>query len=150
MKQIKVTEYGSLGPSGGTGGQEFLDQPIPKDSKVIEVKVRSGSLIDAVQIVYESRNGRHELPKHGGDGGQLNVFPLDQNEYITGLSGRFGSQVDSIRIHTNLQTSPVYGGAGGVAEYHYYAPENTEIIGFYGRSGSLIDAIGVVLRQRVS
>ena len=40
------------------------------------------------------------------------------------------------------------GGPGGTAEYTYEAPPGFEIVGFYGRSGDLVDAMGVVLRAR--
>jgi Jacalin-like lectin domain len=148
-KEMTMPQVQKLGLSGGSGGREFSDDAIPSDSKVIEVQVRAGRLIDAVQITHESAGGaRHPFPRHGGGGGELYVFTLDSNEYITGISGRYGSRVDSLRIHTNLQTSPLYGGTGGFAEYHYEVPPGTEIVGFYGRSGAVMDAIGVLYRSR--
>lgn len=139
----------TCGPSGGTGGSEFVDDAIPPSSRVIEVRIWAGDYIDALQIVLETSAGaRHELPKHGGSGGRLQVFTLDAGEYITGISGRFGSYVDSIRIHTNLQNTRLYGGGGGAADYNYQAPPGTEVVGFSGRAGDYIDAVGVTLRRR--
>jgi hypothetical protein len=57
----------------------------------------------------------------------------------------YGQYVDSIRFHTNLRVSPTYGGSGGGADYYYEAPPGWQIVGFYGRSGAYIDAVGVVL-----
>jgi hypothetical protein len=137
------------GPSGGMGGREFVDDVIPPQSKVVEVRIRATQLLDAVQIVHQTGDGaRHEFPAHGGGGGEVRVFLLDEGEYITGISGRCGEFVDSIRIHTNKQTSALYGGTGGPTEYHYEAPQGTEVVGFYGRAAQYVDAIGVVLRKR--
>lgn len=142
-------EIGRFGPSGGGGGREFVDDAIPQNSKVVEVQVHAGSRVDGVQIIHETREGvRQPLPQHGGNGGSLNVFTLDADEFITGISGRFGSRVDSLQIQTNKQSSIQFGGGGGSIDYHYEAPEGTEIVGFSGRSGSEIDAIGVTLRRR--
>ena len=118
-------ETSKCGPSGGYGGSEFADDFIPEGSKVVEVQIRSGSRIDAVQIIHVTSEGiRHPFPKHGGGGGSnQTAFLLDADEYITGISGRYGTKVDSIRIHTNKQTSLLYGGSGGSSEYHYETPE---------------------------
>ena len=138
----------TLGLSGGTGGKEFKDAAIPKNSKAVTIKIWSGRVVYAIQIVYETSQGyRHETPKHGGNGGSLNVFSLGEGEYITGISGKYGSLVDSIRIHTNKQISQLYGGSGGSSDYSYLVPNRIEIIGFYGRAGDKIDAIGVTTRE---
>ena len=142
-------EVGRCGPSGGSGGQEFIDDAIPQNSKVVEVIIHAGNQVDSVQIVHETNSGvRQPLPAHGGAGGSRDSFILDADEFITGISGRFGSRVDSIQIHTNKQSSIRFGGSGGGADYQCQAPEGTEIVGFVGRSGSGIDAIGSVLRRR--
>ena len=142
-------EIYKLGPSGGTGGNAFCDDDLPHHARVVEVRVFAGQYVDSLQIVYETENGeRQSLSKHGGNGGNQNVFTLDEGEYITGISGRYGQYVDSIRIHTNRKTSQLYGGPGGSADYHYEAERGAKIVGFYGRSGNYIDAIGVVVRKK--
>jgi hypothetical protein len=148
-KEMTMPQVRQVGTAGGSGGREFIDDAIAADSKVVEVQVRAGRRIDAVQITHEIAGGaRHPLPQHGGGGGQLFVFTLDSNEYITAISGKSGSRVDSLRIHTNLQTSPLYGGGGGNHDYYYEVQPGEEVIGFYGRSGSEVDAIGVLCRSR--
>jgi hypothetical protein len=138
------------GPSGGRGGYEFSDDALLEEgSKVVAVNIRSKRLVDAIQIVYRSANGAvHPLEFQGGPGGDLLPFPLDDDEFITGISGRYGVVVDSIRIHTNKQTSNRFGGDGGVSEYRYDAPDGAEIVGFFGRAADVIDAIGVIIRSR--
>ena len=78
----------------------------------------------------------------------MQVFLLDDDEFITGISGRAGDNVDSLVIQTIKQSSPRYGGNGGRIEFSYNAPEDTEISGFMGRAADRIDAIGVLLRTR--
>lgn len=137
------------GPSGGAGGIEFVDDVLDTDARIKEVRVRAGNRIDSVQIVYQKADGStNEKEQHGGEGGRLQVFILDDDEFITGISGRAGTVVDSLIIETNKQTSPRYGGNGGGIDFSYNAPDGTEISGFMGRAGRLLDAIGVLLRVK--
>lgn len=139
---------------GGPGGNAFLDEAPPPGARVIEVHVRSGQYVDSVQLVYMLRDGQTIAgPRHGGEGGELNVLRLDPGEYLTGISGRTGSYIDSIEFQTNRHTSPTFGGNGGDREFQVEVPENAQAIGFTGRSGEYVDAIGltfVPLRRRFS
>lgn len=147
-KEIVMTATKQLGPSGGGGGHPFSDDALPPSSRVVEVRIRHGKYIDAVQIIHETSVGAvHPMPMHGGDGGKLDVFQLDADEYITGISGGYGKKVDSLRLHTNRQESILYGGSGPNS-YRYDVEASTEVVGFFGRCGDLIDAIGIIIRQR--
>lgn len=137
------------GPSGGAGGKEFVDDVLPEDYQVAEVRIYAQERVHAVQIVHETCDGRsHPFPLHGSAAGQLHVVQLDADEFIVGISGRFSTQVDSIRIHTNKQVSPLFGSDCGAGAYVYEAPPGAEIVGFFGRAGDELVAIGVVLRRR--
>ncbi len=130
------------GPSGGWGGSEFADNP-PPNARVTAVNIRSGDTVESVQMVLDSGN----LPRHGGTGGTPHVFELDEGESITSIEGRYGDVVDSLTIHTsNERTSPRYGGTGGRVPYAYNPTKKDRIVGFSGRSGSEVEAIGVVLQ----
>jgi hypothetical protein len=139
------------GYSGGTGGGEFTDRYIGDTSRVLVIRVSHGRVIEGIQVVYQMSGGAtDELTMHGGAGGPFGFFRLDHEEYITGIRGRYGDFVDSLQIRTNKQRTTHFGGNGGTADYVYEAPEGTEIVGFCGRSGDVIDAIGVILRARPS
>jgi hypothetical protein len=130
---------------GGPGGESFSDFQPPADASVVEVRIRSGEMIDSVQMVYGLRNGRTVTgPRHGGPGGNLNSFRLDRDEYIVGLSGRHGKYLDSLRFITNKRTSPTYGGDGGDGDYDVEVPSGSQAVGFTGRTGQYVDAIGLV------
>jgi hypothetical protein len=130
--------------AGGRGGSSFSDKDIPRGARISEVRVRSGRNIDGIQAIYLLPDGRtSEGPFHGGRGGSSNSFVLDSDEYIVGVSGRYGDYMDSLQIHTNKRSSPVYGGSGGNRDFRLDVPGSNQVIGFSGRSGNYLDAIGL-------
>jgi hypothetical protein len=136
---------------GGRGGSGFADSEVPAGARIAEVHVRSGDLIDSVQIVYLLPDGRfQEGTRHGGSGGRDNIFRLDPDEFITGISGRYGSNIDSLRIHTNRRTSPLYGGSGGNRDYRLDVPRGGQAAGFAGRAGEFLDAIGLTYSRVIN
>ncbi len=131
--------------AGGQGGRPFSDTDIPSGARVLEVHVFAADWIDAVEMVYASQDGRVLTgPRRGGLGGQSYVFRLDSDEYIVGLSGRYGEYIDSLRIHTNKRTSPLFGGSGGSRDYRIDVAPGNQAVGFTGRAGQYLDAIGLI------
>jgi hypothetical protein len=130
--------------AGGRGGSAFSDRDVPAGARIAEVNVRAGERIDAVQVIYTLPDGRsQEGARHGGMGGNAYVFRLDSDEYITGLSGRYGEMIDSLRIHTNKRVSQPFGGSGGNRDFRVDVPAGNRAVGFAGRSGKLLDAVGL-------
>jgi hypothetical protein len=130
--------------AGGGGGIPFSDRDIPEGARVSAIRVRSGKFIDSVQMIYTLRDGRtFEGPVHGGSGGRANVFQLDSDEYITGISGRYGNYIDSLVFHTSKRTSPAFGGSGGNRDFRISVPSGNLAIGFVGRSAEYLDAVGL-------
>jgi hypothetical protein len=116
---------------------------------VAEVRIHAQEQVHALQIVHETCDGRsHPFPMHGSAAGKLHVVRLDADEFIVAVSGRFSECVDSLRIHTNKQVSPLYGGDRGESAYIYEALPGAEIVGFFGRAGEMLSSIGVILRRR--
>ncbi len=141
---ITIRQAGQTTIAGGEGGTAFSDRDIPLGARISEVRVRSGNAIDAIQAVYVLQDGRLlEGPVHGGLGGNSSVFRLDPDEYIVGISGRFGLYIDSISIQTNKRSSQVFGGPGGSRNFQISVPQGNQAIGFAGRSGKYLDAIGL-------
>jgi predicted flap endonuclease-1-like 5' DNA nuclease len=139
-----------LGPSGGNGGHEFDGYAIPAGAKVHEIRVNAGFYVDGLQLVcIDSMGAVQELPHLGGKGGLHHTITLDADEYLTGVSGRSGRYLDSIRFHTNKRTTDAIGGPGGENEFHFEAAANGEVAGFFGRADWYVDRLGVIVRDRI-
>jgi predicted flap endonuclease-1-like 5' DNA nuclease len=136
-----------LGLAGGDGGEEIKGLVVPEGTKISAIYVLTGLYIDTLEIAYQGESGEVQLGPAGGFGGIPHAFVLGEDEYLTGISGRNGIYVDSIRFHTNLRTSDTYGGPFGAADFAFYAPEGSHIVGFVGRAGWFIDALGIITRS---
>lgn len=138
--------YSTVGPTGGKGGNAFADYVVPENGRVSAVHIYADRYIDAIQLEYATETGeRALLPKIGGLGGELNVFALDDDEWIVGISGESGWYVDALRIHTNKRKSPIYGGQG-TQEFFFLASKGSAVVGFFGRADWYLDALGVYTR----
>ncbi len=139
-----------LGPSGGNGGHAFEGYTIPDGAKVQEIRVNAGFYVDGLQLTCVDAGGTViELSHLGGGSGFRHTITLDADEYLTGISGRSGRYIDSIRFHTNKRVTDSIGGRGGENEYHFEAAANGEVAGLFGRADWYMDSLGVVLRDRV-
>jgi len=137
-----------LGPVGGGGGKPFDDYAIPTDARLTAVHIYTEWVIDALRVDFVRADGHADgRPPLGGLGGAHHVFYLEDDEYLTGISGRCGWYVDAIRFHTNKRVSDLYGGHGGEREYALHAPPGFEIAGFFGRADWYIDSLGAILRS---
>lgn len=139
-----------IGPTGGNGGQPFDNYDIPEGARLTAIHVFTEWVINALQFDFVNSDGTSaSRPPVGGLGGEHHVFYLDNDEYLTGISGRSGWYIDSIRFHTNKRVSPTFGGVGGERDFAFEAPAEFEVGGFFGRSAWYIDALGVNARRRV-
>ncbi len=131
--------------AGGRGGNPYADQEIASGARIAEVIIRAGNTINAVQAIYALPDGSYvDGTQHGSSGGRSYRFRLDPDEYIIGLTGRYGDTIDSLRIITNKRTSQTFGGGGGSRDFRLDVPSGSRAIGFAGRSGATVDAIGLV------
>jgi len=141
---LTILQVGQTSIFGGAAGSAFSDDNIPLGAKISEIRVRSGRTINAIQAAYILPDGRlFEGPVHGGGGGRLNVFPLDSNEYVIGISGRYGDHIDSLSIQTNKRTSQVFGRPEGNGILMIKIPAGNKVVGVAGRSGTYLNAIGL-------
>ncbi|MBX7112387.1 MAG: hypothetical protein K1X87_11155 [Dehalococcoidia bacterium] len=149
------------GPTGGEGGRAFSDAAFLGRSHgmtVSRVTVRADRFLDAIAVDYVDADGALVgRRRHGGDGGEEHQLTLRRGEYITAVSGRFGTLVDRIVIDTNRRKAVLAAGANFRpleprtpfgADYRYEAPPGYEIAGFLGRSATFVDALGAILRPR--
>lgn len=144
-------EHVQIGPAGGNGGKPFDHYDIPDGARLSAIHIYTEWVVNAVQFDFVQAGGATGgRPPIGGLGGEHHTFYLDDDEYLTGISGRAGWYIDSLRLHTNKRVSPAYGGAGGERDFSFQAPAGFEIGGLFGRSAWYIDALGVTARKRHS
>ncbi len=129
---------------GSNAGTAFSDPDIPRGARISEIRVRSGEVIYSLQAVYTLIDGRTLIgPIHGGEGGNLNTFQLDLNEYLVGFSGKSGAHIISIAIKTNRRTSQTFGENRGESFFGVNVPTGNQAIGIRGRSDKYLDAVGL-------
>jgi hypothetical protein len=148
------------GPVGGQGGRAFSDGPLLDrlgGSQVARVFVRGDRFVDAVQVSYRSGGDVVAGRRHGGSGGQEHGLDLARGEYITAVSGIRGTVVDQLVVDTNRRERALVAGyhlryfeprSPFGAFYRFEAPPGTAIVGFFGRSGTFVDALGVIYGPR--
>ena len=139
------------GPTRADGGIPFQDVA-PTGSRIGGLVVWHGgknrNVIVGIQVLYQDvTTGALVLgEQHGGAAGadvKQAIFVLKAGEFITQISGRFGQFVDSLTVETNLGARyGRYGGLGGFEDYEFPPTSTDEIVGFLGKSGTLIDSIG--------
>ena len=135
---------------GGSGGSPWDDNigilhPIVIGIKCI--KIYSGSQVDGLQVVYRQADGSETQGiHHGGHGGSLSVVTLEKDEQIIRIEGKTnGVLIDQL-------TFIVKSGEGKETRLGPFGKTGTtpfsvdgHIVGFIGRSGSLMDGLGVYL-----
>ena len=165
----------SFGPTGGPGGYEFNDfdsQPPPDNSRVFRIEVfglnegeskPSGfshpEAIHGIQLAHITVQGPDvteiDLPFHGANGGlQPKILTLNGREYIRKIAGTYKNFVESLEFtkadrNTHIDEPDTFN-VGKVnpasPTFLYEAPTGFAIVGFVGRQGALIDALGVIIR----
>ncbi len=146
--------------SEGSGGaftdpRDFDDSP-PDLAKIGRIIVKTnGNEVNGIKIVYKL-NGQ-ELPDaaqmHGGAKGDERSFVIDDDDYLIGITGRSGNNLDFIRFHTRKGRSEGFGGGGGDHPFSFFCEDKNgmifEVIGFHGRTRDvIITQIGLKVRSR--
>ncbi|KAL4629028.1 hypothetical protein ACB092_05G279500 [Castanea dentata] len=138
------------GPWGGHGGMEWDDGVFPA---IRELHLYVGdSVIHAIRVSYQSKDGESVLSqKHGGEGGEpIDPIKLEvSKEFLIRIAGFYGpvegsgsfKALRSITFYTNKAKYGPYGDEIGQAFTSSVAPGR--VVGFHGRSGAYLDAIGV-------
>lgn len=149
LGSISVSVAATLTPTyGGAGGNAFADA-IANTNPLTSVTVRAGACLDSIQGITQTG----ALPAHGGGGGAATTVTWPATEYLVKVYGTYGSYISNISFVTNTgRVMGPYGGActGGANAFSFIAPTGSKILGFTGRSGSLVDALGVVYSDNLT
>lgn len=146
LPALNVTTPALALQEGGGGGSAWWDataQTILDGNALQQVTLAGGQYLDSITSVY----GGTPL-KHGGGGGKASQpLVLQSAEFIAVVSGRFGKYVDQLTLLTTKGQSRDAGGGGGGGAFSWSLPaasgtDYTVVVGFGGRSGRYVDAIG--------
>lgn len=139
----------SLGPWGGQGGHKWDDGVY---STVRQLEVAHGAGIDSIKVQYDKNGTPEWSEKHGGSGGaKVDKVKLNYpDEFLTSVHGTYGSLqewgpilVRSLTFQSNKRTYGPYGVEGGT--FFSFPTTQGKIVGFHGKGGWYLDAIGVHL-----
>ncbi len=133
---------------GGSGGNPFVDHietSVPPIVNVTRLHIRHGNQVDSIQADYELLGGgSFNGPNHGGTGGKPTEVCFSQGEVIVEMSGKTNNTlVDQVTFTTRKSdgTTCTYGPYGKTGKTPFGV--QGRIVGFFGRSGNLLDALGV-------
>ncbi|KAM3341812.1 agglutinin isoform X1 [Capsicum galapagoense] len=139
---------------GGNGGDEWIYK---LKSPIKEILINHGQIIDS--ITFRTINNEQNIidsPRFGGNGGRRDKVTIEAAplEYLRGIKGTYGNYggkmvIKSLSFVTNGKN--IYGpfgnkGGDGIP-FSLVMKEGGAIVGFHGRCGSYLDAIGVYLQK---
>jgi murine toxin len=147
--------YTRTEPEVGGPGTSWSDTA-PAGARLTRLTIRSGDVIDALQATY----GSTVMPSHGGPGGGPTVIDLAEGEYITEISGMYGTyygamHIVKLTVRTNRNTYDKLGGTNrvqGVTPFAFKAESGEAIVAFSGRSyrhtdgSEFVSALGVTIQ----
>lgn len=132
---------------GGSGGNAFVDPietNIPPIVNVKKMRIRHGNQVDSIEADYELLGGKvYDGTKHGGSGGSLTEVDFAEGEVITAMAGKTNNVLVDQLTFTTMKpdgSTSTYGPFGRTGRTEFRVDGN--IVGFHGRSGNLLDALG--------
>ncbi|MQL70921.1 hypothetical protein Taro_003247 [Colocasia esculenta] len=122
---------------------------------VRQILVTHGNAVNSIQVAYDL-NGLLVLShRRGGDGDKFDCVNLEAWEFLTGVSGHYGSVDDSgatvvrsLSFATNRTTYGPFGQEEGTA-FAFRFPSGVAFGGFHGRSSAgYLRAIGIFVKSK--
>ncbi|XP_049369323.1 jacalin-related lectin 3 isoform X1 [Solanum verrucosum] len=139
----------SVGPWGGENGLHWDDGVY---STIRQLEIAHGTGVDSIKVEYDKNGTSVFSEKHGGGGGAKTdkIILSYPDEFLTSMHGYYGSLyergsvfVRSLTFESNKRTYGPYGVEQGT--YFTLPISRGKIVGFHGKSGWYLDAIGVYI-----
>ncbi|XP_058110557.1 jacalin-related lectin 3-like [Magnolia sinica] len=140
------------GPWGGDGGRPWDEGVF---SGVKQIFLTRGEVMTSIQIEYDRSGQSFWSTKHGAGGGEAtHMITFDYpNEVLNCISGYYGS-INSDEGHKVIRSLTFYTSKGKYGPYGedigtFFTSKTIEgkVVGFHGRSGLYVDAIGVRMQH---
>ncbi|CAA7013568.1 unnamed protein product [Microthlaspi erraticum] len=137
----------SVGPWGGQSGHTWDDGMY---TTVRQIIVAHGTGIDSIQVEYDRNGSSVWSEKRGGKGGaNFDKVKLDYpHEYLISVKGTYSGFdvwgnlcVRSLTFESNRKSYGPFGVESGT--YFSLPKSESKIVGFHGKAGWYLDAIGV-------
>lgn len=138
-----------MGPCGGGFG-DVWEMDVRGVDRIVKLVLWHCGAVDAISVVYEW-HGREDVARQWGKPeGEHSEICLEPDEYLTGVKGWLGNYggcflVGSVTFVSNRRTFGPYGMGEG-APFELPAAGG-RIIGFHGRSGGLLNALGTYVKM---
>ncbi|EEC68267.1 hypothetical protein OsI_36302 [Oryza sativa Indica Group] len=144
-----------IGPWGGNRGRLYDIQVAPHHLESIKV-CSDMAAIHSFEFTYSDHNGKkHTAGPWGGYGGNnVHMIQLGPSEFLVEVSGTFGrfraalNIITSLTFVTNAQSYGPYGQREGTP-FHIPVQSSGCIVGFFGRAGWYVDAIGIYVKPKL-
>lgn len=148
-------------PVGAKNGTEFsdLDKEFIVDKRIIGLCVRSGYIVDGIQVLYED-NLKGDMHGSKTGGGGKNIF-FDEGDEVCLIEACYGvpfdgseGAVSSLLIHTkNGKTYGPFGSGKRSSQIHLEVPSKCRLIGLCGLAGKggnggYVSALGLICSER--
>lgn len=136
--------------AGGKGGNDFEELPEIR-WRLVAVVVCAGRYVDEIWSIWSGPDVPTGLRNRRCRSGAKNVFELKLGESLTMVRLRAGAWVDAIELVTSLGRRRWFGNSvGGVGvstcEFDRNYRLSKEVVGFRGRRGAYLDALGFIVR----
>ena len=144
---------------GDRRGQEFndlADRDVLRSRKISNIQIRSGAVIDAIEIFYSQKERPDYSPgRHGGGGGGVSELILFPGEYIAYVDGLWGDEefgpgpmIRYLVIGTNtgrlINAGKPFGRRLAPSPDGWRPPPGWAICGFYGSFQLFLNSLGPI------
>jgi hypothetical protein len=140
---------------GGPGGKDFVTPRVPRGGRLVRIQVNAGTYVDGISFSYTDAEGKEYTEKFGGPGGtKQEPYTIPEGVELIGIDGDYGRNIDRIRfLFSDGSKTQYYGGPAGPNNFENRLPKKGgryvgKTIGFHGRAGKYIDAIGLQYSPR--
>ncbi|KAJ4771338.1 Mannose-binding lectin superfamily protein [Rhynchospora pubera] len=147
-----VKKYSS---HGSPAEREYeIDDKIGEIARVVKITVLHGAVVDALMVYYKLLDGSMSSYRFGGNTGARHEISFKEDEHIICVRGCIGpmrekNYVRSIVIETNHKVYRPYGLENDEYNAYKFEADGGQIIGFHGRYGEFVRAIGVYVKDLV-